>query len=88
MHACTDLNRFSFSIHSLLSSVFLYTIKKNLLSVVILFSLTAGAQNAADTAYQKVIAERATKIVNTLDISDATKVGESTEDIMANQYLN
>ena len=41
---------------------------------------------APDTAYQKVIAERTAKIVNTLDITDKAKA-KKVQQIIATQYL-
>ena len=61
-------------------------VKKIILSILILFSVTADAQNTADSTYQKVIEERSKKIINTLDITDAVQYNKA-QQVLAGQYF-
>jgi Protein of unknown function (DUF3826) len=62
--------------------------KKSIPAVLLLLCINTYAQQntAPDTAYQRVIAERTAKIVNTLDITDALK-REAVQQQIANQYF-
>jgi len=75
-----------FSIHSFILS----RVKKHMLAVFLLCSIYTNAQQnntgTTDTAYQRVIAERTAKIVNTLEITDKTKA-EKAQAIIASQYI-
>ncbi len=63
--------------------------KKCLLAVLLLCNTFIYAQQnmATDTAYQRVIAERTAKIVNTLEITDVTK-REKVQQQIADQYIS
>ncbi len=72
-------------------SIFLSGAKKYILALLLLCSIQILAQTnntgRTDTAYQRVIAERTAKIVNTLDITDAGKRAKVQEQI-AGQYIS
>ena len=76
-----------FSFKTFFSAALLNT-KIIIMAAVLLYSLNSCAQQniTADTAYQKVIAERSAKIVQTLDIADAVKF-KKVQDIIARQYF-
>jgi hypothetical protein len=79
-------NKVYFHIHSTILSA----LKKYLPAILLLCCLHANAQNntgTADTAYQKVIAERTAKIVNALDIADAGNRAK-VQDQIAAQYIS
>jgi hypothetical protein len=81
------VSRSGFSFSSIFSSA-LSSPKKIIIIAALLFSIHAGAQqNNNDTAYQRVIAERTAKIVNTLGITDAALTKKVQQQI-ANQYIN
>lgn len=80
-----ETNRLYFLIHSIFSFPLIH-VKKIILSIIILCSITADAQNTADTAYQKVIADRSKKIINTLGITDAIQY-EKAQKVLAEQYF-
>ena len=75
-----------FSIHSFILS----GVKKYMLAMLLLCSIYTNAQQnntgTTDTAYQRVIAERTAKIVNTLEITDKAKA-EKAQAIIASQYI-
>ena len=52
-------------------STVLFHAKKIIFAIALLYCVDAAAQQNTDTAYQRVIAERTAKIVNTLGITDA-----------------
>ncbi len=76
-----------FSCKTFFSAALLNT-KIIITAAVLLYSLNSCAQQniTADTAYQKVIAERSAKIVQTLDIADAVKF-KKIQHIIAVQYF-
>jgi hypothetical protein len=72
------------------SSIFSSTLlsaKKIILAFTLLYCVNANAQQNTDTAYQRVIAERTAKIVNTLGITDAALTKKVQQQI-AEQYIN
>jgi Spy/CpxP family protein refolding chaperone len=81
-----ETNKVHFSISSILTGP-----QKIILALLLLCSVYTNAQQnttgATDTAYQRVIAERTAKIVNTLDITDAAKRNKVQEQI-AGQYIS
>jgi Protein of unknown function (DUF3826) len=76
-----------FSFNFFFPAAFLNT-KIIITAAVLFYSLNSCAQQniTADTAYQKVIAERSAKIVQALAITDAAKF-KKVQDIIANQYF-
>lgn len=84
-----ETNRLYFFILSLISTP-LIRANKYLLTIALLSSINIQAQQnndaITDTAYQKVIAERAAKIVKTLGIADIAKTKKAEEQIAA-QYF-
>jgi hypothetical protein len=86
---CTDvvvINKPSFLFRPITFSRLLH-VKKIVLSIVLLYSITVCAQQATDTAYQKVLAERTAKIVNTLGISDPA-LYKKVQQQLTGQYIN
>jgi len=81
------INKPPFSIESV--SPRLLHVKKIILAVAVLllYSVAVHAQQSTDTAYQKVLAERTAKIVNTLGIIDA-KLYKKVQQQLTDQYLN
>ena len=76
-------------LYFLIRSIFTFPLihaKKIILSLIILYSISADAQNTVDTAYQKVIAERSKKIINTLGITDPVKYNKA-QQLLAGQYF-
>ena len=78
-------NRFYFFVRSLFSFPLLHA-KKLILSIIILYSISADAQNTVDTAYQKVVIQRAAKIINTLAITDAVQ-SDKAQKLLVDQYI-
>ncbi|MGC4102913.1 DUF3826 domain-containing protein [Ferruginibacter sp.] len=54
---------------------------------LLFWGINTHAQSATDTAYQRVIAERTAKIVNTLNLTDAA-VYKKVQQQLADQYFN
>ena len=65
----------------------LFSAKKIIFTIALLYGVDAAAQQSTDTAYQRVIAERTAKIVNTLGITDAGLTKKVQQQI-ADQYIN
>jgi hypothetical protein len=61
--------------------------KKIIFAITLLYCVDASAQPNTDTAYQRVIAERTAKIVNTLGITDAA-LNKKVQQQIAGQYIN
>ena len=80
-----ETNRLYFSIRFLSSFTFIH-LKKTILSVIVLYSVSAAAQNTTDTAYQRVIEERSKKIINTLDIADRAQYNKA-QQVLVGQYF-
>ena len=82
------INKSSFSIAPIASPRLLH-VKKIILAVVLLllYSVAVHAQQSTDTAYQKVLAERTAKIVNTLGITDAA-VYKKVQQQLIDQYIS
>jgi hypothetical protein len=72
--------------NAILSSALLNS-KRILLAIILLYAVDATAQQNTDTAYQRVIAERTAKIVNTLGITDAA-LNKKVQQQIADQYIN
>ena len=74
--------------HRLLTPLSLFSTNKIILPVVLMCSLHLSAQQniPVDTAYQKVIAERTAKIVNTLAVKDAV-VYKKVQQHLIDQYI-
>lgn len=81
-----ETGKLCFSLRSILTSL-----QKSILVVLLLCSVHTNAQlnniGTTDTAYQKVIAERTAKIVNTLDITDVEK-RKKVQAGIENQYFS
>ncbi|MEI9955921.1 MAG: DUF3826 domain-containing protein [Ferruginibacter sp.] len=67
-------------------SFLLSATKLFIVAVILLCSGSLKAQNVADTGYQKVLADRTAKIVNTLNISDAA-LYKKVQQQLTDQYL-
>jgi len=65
----------------------LLSTKKIIFTITLLYCVNATAQQNTDTAYQRVIAERTAKIVNTLGITDAA-LNKKVQQQIADQYIN
>ena len=63
-----------------------YNTKKIFLPVALFLCINVFAQNKVDTAYQNVIAQRSTKIVNTLGINKKRQ-SKKVQQILMNQYF-
>lgn len=82
-----ETGRRCFLLHSFIS--FRLHLAKTILPAIILLCSVIGnaQQGAADTAFQKVIAERTGKIINTLGITDPA-LYKKAQQVVANQYFN
>jgi hypothetical protein len=83
------------SAYSAVSASIYFSIRSIIISLIFVVFLSCSTQSNAqknntvttDTAYQKVIAERTAKIVNTLEITDDA-VRTKAQDIIATQYFS
>jgi len=81
-----ETGRHCFSLHSFISFRLPFA-KMILPAIALLYSVVGNAQQgAADTAYQKVIAERTGKIINTLGIADPD-LYKKAQQVVAGQYF-
>ena len=85
------INKSPFSITPIapIASLRLLHVKKIILAAVLLllYGVAVHAQQSTDTAYQKVLAERTAKIVNTLGITDAG-LYKKVQQQLTDQYVN